>query len=225
MEKRHTLQAFEQALSDLSAAVLIMTEHVQAMVASAAHVLLDNDLVRAGEVVENDLVVDRELETIRARCLDILVRYQPVAGDLRQVIAIEHSAGNLERAADHAKNIAKRAIADRNSRISADAAELFRQLHAAVLGALEDANDALVRRDVDLAHKVVRGDSRIDVLHDDLFHLVLAGSRRDTSKLKSDIHLLFAAKSLERIGDHATNIAEEVIFMSRREAPDGSIDT
>ena len=108
MEKRHTLQAFEQALSDLSAAVLIMTEHVQAMVASAAHVLLDNDLVRAGEVVENDLVVDRELETIRARCLDILVRYQPVAGDLRQVIAIEHSAGNLERAADHAKNIAKR---------------------------------------------------------------------------------------------------------------------
>ena len=216
MEKRHTLQAFEQALSDLSAAVLIMTEHVQAMVASAAHVLLDNDLVRAGEVVENDLVVDRELETIRARCLDILVRYQPVAGDLRQVIAIEHSAGNLERAADHAKNIAKRTIILNKSPATGPIAGIS-HLSKMVEVMLHEVLNAYTAGDAKTAEQLRARDDEVDDAHTGLFRELLTYMMEDPRTITPCTHLIIIAKNLERIGDHSTNIAENLVFQVRGE--------
>lgn len=220
----HTLKSFDVALSALMASTVRMSEQVQVMVTEAGKALLTHDVDLARRVVESDLSVDRDYEAIRAQCLDILTRFHPVAGDLRQVIAIEHSAGDLERAADHAKSIAKRAISGFNGAMTEQASALFTRLHAAVVGAIEDANDALVRRDPDLAERVIRGDRQIDEIHDDLFHLVMAAPKRSAARLPSDVHLLFAAKSLERIGDHATNVAEEAMFMSKGEAPSATRD-
>lgn len=215
----HTLKSFDLALDALVASTVRMAEQVQVMVSEAGKALLEHDVDLARRVVEGDLAVDREFEAIRAQCLEILTRFHPVAGDLRQVIAIEHSAGDLERAADHAKSIAKRAISGFEGGMSDEARALFIRLHAAVVGAMEDANDALLRRDADLAQRVIRGDRQIDAIHDDLFHLVIAAPKRPAARMPSDIHLLFAAKSLERIGDHATNVAEEAMFMSKGAPP------
>ena len=215
----HTLRSIDVTLDALVASTIAMAEHVQEMVAEAGKALLTRDVDLARRVVEHDQTVDQEFDTIRAQCLEALTRYHLVASDLRQVMAIEHSAGDLERAADHAKSIAKRVISAFDAAISEQAAVLFTRLHVAVLGALEDANDALVRGDTDLATRVVRGDRQIDVLHDDLFHLVIAGMRRPATRVPSDVSLLFAAKSLERIGDHATNVAEEAMFMKKGDAP------
>lgn len=215
----HTLKAIDLALNSLVASTIGMGERVQEMVAEAGKALLARDVELARRVVEQDHTVDQEFEAIRAACIQALTRYHLVATDLRQVIAIEHSAGDLERAADHAKSIAKRVISGYDAEMSEQATVLFSRLHTAVLGALEDANDALMRGDADLARRVVRGDRQIDVFHDDLFHLVIAGMKRPGTRTPSDINLLFAAKSLERIGDHATNIAEEAMFMKKGEAP------
>lgn len=220
----HTLKSFDVALDALMASTVRMSEQVQVMVTEAGKALLTHDVDLARRVVENDLSVDREYESVRAQCLDILTRFHPVAGDLRQVIAIEHSAGDLERAADHAKSIAKRAISGFDGAMTEQASALFTRLHAAVVGAIEDANDALVRRDPDLAQRVIRGDRQIDEIHDDLFHLVMAAPKRSAARMPSDVHLLFAAKSLERIGDHATNVAEEAMFMSKGAAPSATRD-
>lgn len=215
----HTLKSFDVALSALMDSTVRMAEQVQVMVAEAGRALLGHDVDLARHVVESDLLVDRDYEAIRAQCLEILTRFHPIAGDLRQVIAIEHSAGDLERAADHAKSIAKRAISGFDGAMTEQASALFTRLHSAVMGAIEDANDALVRGDPDLAQRVIRGDRQIDEIHDDLFHLVMAAPKRSAARLPFDVHLLFAAKSLERIGDHATNVAEEAMFMSKGAAP------
>lgn len=219
MTNPHTLRSFDDALNGLVSDLLDMAAQVQDMLAEAGDALLDGNLDLARRVVERDLAVDQQFETIRAQCMEALVRFHPVAADLRQVMAIEHSAGNLERAADHAKGIAKRVIAGANGDMSGEASTLLQRLHAAVMGALSDASGAFKRRDPDLAQRVIRGDRQIDRIHDDLFHLVLAGLKPEPGQAGRDIHLLFVAKSLERIGDHATNLAEEALFMARGEAP------
>ncbi|WP_103174510.1 phosphate signaling complex protein PhoU [Paracoccus sp. SY] len=215
----HTLKSFDQALDGLLAATVRMAEKVHMMVSDAGRAILSGDSELARQVVEHDLAVDRDFEAIRAQCLAILARFHPVARDLRQVMAMEHSSGDLERAADHAKGMAKRVIAGLGADISDEARGQFSRLHKAVVGAIEDATDALVRRDPELAQKVVRDDRQIDAIHDDLFHLVVAAAKRPSAGVSADVHLLFAAKSLERIGDHATNVAEEAMFMSEGAAP------
>lgn len=218
MSEPHTLRSFDDALEGLSAGLVRMGDQVCEMINRAGEVMLEKDIEAAARLVEQDLAIDRQFEDMRAKCLDTLTRFHPVAGDLRQVMAVEHAVGDLERAADHAKSIAKRVISGPGMALSGPRADTFGKLVAAALGATEDALDAFARRDADLALRVIRGDRNVDALHDDLFHSVIAGLKR-SHRTVQDIQLLFAAKSLERIGDHATNIAEEAMFMTRGDIP------
>lgn len=218
MTEPHTLRSFDEALGQLSGGLVAMGEQVCAMINLAGKVMLDNDTVSAAQLVEQDLAIDRQFESLRGKCLDTLTRFQPMARDLRQVMAVEHAVGDLERAADHAKNIAKRVISSPSAALSGHRAEMFGKLVAAALGATEDALDAFARRDSDLASRVIGGDRAVDALHDDLFHAVIADLAGSHGTVQ-DIQLLFAAKRLERIGDHATNIAEEAMFMTRGDQP------
>ncbi len=218
MSEPHTLRTFDEALDRLSAGLVTMGEQVCEMIHAAGKTVLERDVEAAAKVVEQDLAIDRQFEDIRAACLDTLLRFHPVARDLRQVMAVEHAVGDLERAADHAKGIAKRVIANPGGPLSGPRADLFNRLVAAALGATEDALDAFARHDAELAARVIRGDRALDTLHDDLFHTVIA-SLRGSHRTVQDVQLLFAAKSLERIGDHATNIAEEAMFMTHGDQP------
>ncbi len=218
MSEPHTLRSFDEALEKLAAGLVVMGEGVCGMIHAGGTAMQAQDVEAAALVVEQDLAVDRQFEDIRTRCLDTLLRFHPVARDLRQVMAVEHAVGDLERAADHAKSIAKRVISSPSHALSGARADLFARLVSAALGAMEDALDAFARRDADLALRVIRGDRALDVLHDDLFHTVIAGLK-SRQRAVQDVQLLFAAKSLERIGDHATNIAEEAMFMTLGDQP------
>jgi phosphate transport system protein len=214
----HTLRSFDDALNALTAGFVAMGEHTCEMLNEAGRAMLDGDPAIARAVVEADMEVDRQFEALRSQALEVITRFTPVASDLRRVIAVEHAVGDLERIADHAKNSAKRVISNPVAALDPKGQPIFSRFHAQVLGAVEDVVDAFGRVDVDLARTIIRGDRAIDEMHDDFFNAVVADLRTGTSdRALTNVHLLFVAKNLERVGDHATNIAEEILFMARGE--------
>ncbi len=219
MKDEHILRSFDDALRNLSTTVREMGNQVLQMVEVAGRRFCERDARHADEVVRADLAVDRLQEEANAAVLELLSRYTPVAGDLRRVLAMEHVAANLERAGDHAKNIAKRTIASSGAPVSDNATELLARLHRVVVDALGDALRALEERDPSLADHVRRNDDQVDRIYDDLFHTVIADLRSTEDQALGGVQALFVGKSLERIGDHATNIAEEVRFLAKGVSP------
>lgn len=215
----HTLRAFGEALNQLAQETIKMGEHVARMVNDCARIFLEHDASAAKQLIQADLEADRQKDGLLSRTIDVLALHQPVASDLRLVLASEHVASNLERAADHAKNIAKRALATPAVDFDPAVRDLLLRLHASVYRMLVDAVDAFKRGDTSLASKVLQSDQKTDALYDDLFHAVIARIQADSSRVAADVQALFVGKSLERIGDHATNIAEEARFRARGEAP------
>ncbi|HTT96506.1 MAG TPA: phosphate signaling complex protein PhoU [Rhizomicrobium sp.] len=216
----HTLTAFEEALVGLIKRAGQMGDSVLKMVDASALVFLEHNASRAKELIQADLNVDAQKDALLAQAIDVLVRHQPVASDLRLVLAVEHLAGDLERCADHAKNIAKRALSVTTSgKLDPTIDKLIRSLHQAVRAMLDDALKAFTARNANLAFELTQRDSIPDAIYDDLFHAVIARLQTDPSEAAMDVQVLFVGKSLERIGDHATNIADEVRFLARGEVP------
>ena len=185
--------------------------------ATKAYLTADDAL--ALDAVNRDLDIDEAFEQLRADCFDILVRFQPVAKDLRQVMSIEHAVGDLERAGDHAKNIAKRVISIPGLEIVSTDANAVKELSTIVTKAIEDSVTAMTSRSVTDAKRVIAADSKIDAHHDAIFDAAMVALKKRPSNAQSHVQRLFVAKALERIGDHATNIAEEVLFLTRGMPP------
>ena len=217
---QHTLRSFGDALASLTARVSQMGELVTRMVDQSALVFLDHDVGRAKALIQLDLEVDSQKDALLAQALEVLARHQPVASDLRLLLAVEHIARDLERSADHAKNIAKRTLAVTNaSRLDPTLDDLIRRLHAAVRSMLADAIKAFTTRNTALARELSRRDLEPDAINDDLFHAVIARIQTNPADAPLDIQALFVGKGLERIGDHATNIGDEARFVVRGDAP------
>jgi len=216
----HTLTTFDQALGELMSRVKRMGEHVGGMVAGCGPVFLAQDLAKARELIQADLKVDAQKDELMSRTLEVLARHRPVASDLRLVLAVEHIAIDLERSADHAKNIAKRSLS-LPSRVTFDPSirELIQNLHSAVTSMFNDSLTAFITRNAALAHNVSRRDQLPDSIYDDMFHAVIARIQLKPANAATDVQALFVGKSLERIGDHATNISEEVTFLTRGDIP------
>lgn len=219
MTEKHTLRSFDDALENLSLQVLTLGQRVVQMVDTAGKVFRERDVEGAKGLVREDLQIDRQHDAINVAVVDVLSRFQPVARDLREVLAMEHVTANLERIADHAKAIAKRSIESSVPLASGGVAELLDQLHEAVVRSLRDVMRALADRDVVLAERVRRHDGQMDQLYDDLFHTIIADLQVSHGTVVSEVQALFVGKSLERIGDHATNIAEEIRFMAKGDLP------
>lgn len=216
----HTLKAFDQSLSELVTLIVDMGDHVSAMVRRSVQVFLHRDPAAANQLIQDDLQVDKQKTAIIARTLDALVRHQPVASDLRLIVAVEHIAGDLERAADHSKNIAKRALSLAKGAESDPAtSELIARLHESVCAMFVESLRAFKEKNEALADEIHRQDQTTDALYDDLFHAVVARIQTGSADVAGDIQCLFVGKSLERIGDHATNIAEEARFLARGDLP------
>ncbi len=219
MNEKHTLRSFDEALDDLSSRISTMGQQVVRMVDTAGRVFRERDVEGAKGLVREDLQIDRQHDALNAAVVDVLSRFQPVARDLREVLAMEHVTTNLERVADHAKTIAKRSIEGSAPPASEGVGELLDQLHEAVVRSLRDVIRALGDRDVSIAEEVRRRDEQIDQFYDDLFHMIVADLRVSPGTAVGEVQVLFVGKSLERIGDHATNIAEEIRFMTKGELP------
>jgi phosphate transport system protein len=205
--ERHLDQQLEQIRKNL----LQMGALVEQMIAKANKALVDRDEAAIAEVIHQDLEVDRLEMDLDEACHTTLVRNQPTAVDLRFLVAVMKINNDLERMGDSAVNIAQSArqlTAEPPLKPYIDLPRMSEMVQAMVRESL----DAFVRRDARLAADVCRADDSIDGIYKQLFRELLTYMIEDPKTVTRALHLLLVARNLERIADHATNIAEDVIY-------------
>lgn len=205
---------YARQLRHLRELLIRMAGRVEEMIADSIKALVDADPELAARTIAKDNRVNRaELETDEA-CLVILAKWQPLASDLRFVTLIMKMVTDLERIGDLAVNICERAIELSKSPPLISYVSIER-MAAIVQSLIRDAIDAFVNLDADLAHEVVERDDQVDDLYHRIFREILGIMVRDTAAVERGIHVQSVVKWLERMGDHGTNLAEQVIFMVR----------
>jgi phosphate transport system protein len=209
----HTAKAFDVDLQDIARMVAEMGGLAEKQVADAVDALAKRDAERARRAVALDPAIDALQHQIEEKAVLTIARRQPMAVDLREVVSALRIANDLERVGDLAKNIGKRVMA-----ISGDfhPQKLIRgveHMAAMVLGQLKEVLDSYVGHDLDKALAVWRGDEEVDAMCTSLFRELLTYMMEDPRNITFCIHLMFCAKNIERMGDHATNIAETVYYM------------
>jgi phosphate transport system protein len=209
----HTARAFDSDLQDIARKVAEMGGLAEKQITDAVRALLEHDTELAERVIAADATLDAMQREIEQKAVLTIARRQPMAVDLREIIAAMRTCHDLERIGDHAKHIGKRVVA-----LSVDLypQALLRGVeHMAdlVLGLLKDVLDAYATGDVAAALAVWKGDEEVDALCTSLFRELLTYMMEDPRNITFCMHLMFCAKDLERMGDHATNIAETAYYM------------
>src|SRR5580700_9899648 len=209
----HTIKAFDADLQDLTRVVAEMGGLAERQVVNSLEALDKRDLALAQRVIPDDDKVDALQREIEEKSILTIARRQPMAIDLREIVGALRLANDLERIGDLAKNIAKRVGA-----ISGDfhPQKLLRgveHMAARVLGQLKQVLDSYASHDLNKALAVWKGDEEIDAMCTSLFRELLTYMMEDPRNITFCIHLMFCAKNIERMGDHATNIAETVHYM------------
>lgn len=210
--RQHTDRGYEEELRKLREQLLLMAAKVEEMIANSMRALVERDTLLAREMIEFDHQINRiELESDEA-CLRILARRQPVASDLRFITIALKLVTDLERMGDLAVNICERVIELNDEPPLKPYLDLPRMAEAAQ-GMLRDALDAFVDADADRAKAVIERDSILDAYYADIFRVLLTYMMEDPRNIYRATRVQSIAKYLERIGDHATNLAESVVFM------------
>ncbi|MEM6410289.1 MAG: phosphate signaling complex protein PhoU [Pseudomonadota bacterium] len=207
----HIVTAFTDELEQLSADLLRMGGLAETMIMDACSATLIGDLNSAAIVIERDREVDALEASVEQRIMEIIARRQPLARDLREVLAALKVANELERVGDLSKNIAKRSSALSNLS-NRDVLKGVSRMGRAVASQLAGVLDAYRNRDARLAQRFWETDEDIDQLYNSYFREVLTYMIEDPRTIGDGAHILFMAKNLERIGDHATNVAELIYF-------------
>ena len=207
----HIVTAFSDELKSLSADILRMGGLVEAMIMDACNATVSADINRANEIVDSDKHVDVLEADIERRIAEILARRQPMARDLREVLAALKISNELERIGDLSKSIAKRADVMQDMKTQSVLKGLPR-MGKLVTAQLASVLDSYGNHDPELALNVWENDEDIDHYYNSYFREVLSYMIEDPRTISAGAHILFMAKNLERIGDHATNIAELVYF-------------
>jgi|HubBroStandDraft_6_1064221.scaffolds.fasta_scaffold831127_1 phosphate transport system protein len=212
MVSEHIVKSYDQELHRLDNIVAEMGGLAESQLASAMEAVAKRDADLAAKVIESDVQVDELEREVEALVVRLLALRQPMARDLRQIIAALKISTDLERIGDYATNVAKRSIA-------LDQIPPVRPIHALprmsrVAGQMiKDVLDAYVERDADKAMAVWLRDEELDEMYTSLFRELLTYMIEDPRNITSGTHLLFMAKNLERIGDHTTNVAETLYFL------------
>jgi phosphate transport system protein len=212
----HTLRAFDQERDALRALISQMGGHAETALRESLRCLMQRDLEGAARIVEQDhLLDDMEAEAER-QALQLIALRAPMADDLREAVAALKISGVVERIGDYAKNIAKRIpLLDRPSEI--EPISLLPEMARIAADLVHDALDAFVERDALKANQVCQNDRLVDDFYNSLFRALLTYMMENPHNIGPATHLLFIAKNIERIGDHATNIAEMVYFSATGE--------
>ena len=209
--ERHTTH-FQDELEQLKARLLEMGGLAEDRTRSAVRALVDRDHALVEKVLVSDAAINQLHIEIDSRCFTLLALHQPMAADLRTIVAAVKINTDLERVGDLAVNIAEAA---RRYATHPPVKKLtdIPQMGDIAQAMLRDALDAYVRRDTVLAHRVLNEDDRLDALKTDIFRELLEYMLDDQATVEPALDLILISRHLERIGDHATNIAEDVIFM------------
>lgn len=217
----HTVRAYDQELGELAQLVAQMGEGVRQQLHDAIGALTRHDGDLAARVIANDQSVDGLEKRVEQMAIQLIAKRAPMAVDLRDIMAALRISIDFERIGDCAKNIARRFAALDGD---VDLSHLLRRLEqmaGLAVVQIKDVVDSFVRRDVAEAMKVWRRDEEIDAMYTSLFRELLTYMMEAPRNITVSTHLLFCAKYIERVGDHATNIAETVHFMINGEPPKG----
>ncbi len=219
-EHQHISSAFDRDLEELQALIMKMGGLVESSISDATRALLERDEDLAAKVRENDKKIDALQDRVNDEATRIIALRGPIASDLRAILAVIRISGNLERSGDFAKNLAKRTSVLVQMDPIEGAAGAIRRMTQEVEGMLKDALDAYVNRDVELAKAVRQRDDDVDQMYNALFRQFLTHMMEDPRNITACMHLHFIAKNMERVGDHVTSIAEQVIYLVTGERPD-----
>ncbi|HEY5206128.1 MAG TPA: phosphate signaling complex protein PhoU [Roseiarcus sp.] len=204
----HTVRAYDAELDTITAELARMGGLAEAEVADAIRAIAKLNMALAQAVIERDTALDALEVDIEQKAIRLIALRQPVAEDLRRIVAAIKISTDLERCGDLAKNIAKRCLAIADAKPAKPLTSSIERMGELVVLRLKEVLDALASRDVERADAVWRLDHEIDEHYDAIFRELLTYMMGDPRTIASCAHLLFVAKNLERIGDHATNIAE-----------------
>ena len=218
MTTDHIVKAFDQDLKRVDAIIAEMGGLAEAQFAAAIEAMLRRDVERAEQIIAADERIDALEKELDRGVIKLIALRQPMADDLRMLIAALRIGGAIERIGDYARNIAKRTLVLAQAPSMAPA-ETVARLGRLVLEMLRNAIDAYLSRDVACAHDVRRSDQDADAMYTGLFRELLTYMMEDPRNITACTHLLFAAKNVERIGDHVTTIAENVIYLVSGDVP------
>lgn len=206
----HIVKSYDEELKQLNTHISRMGGLVETQLDAAIQAVLRRDAESAEKVVKGDAQIDELEQEVGAMVVRLLALRQPMAVDLRYIVSALKIAADLERFGDHAKSIAKRAIAiSQVPRIPAPGLDRMARMVQAMI---KDVLDAYLDNDTNKAIKVWRSDAEVDELYNSLFRELLTYMMEDPRNITGCTHLLFIAKNVERMGDHATNIAETVHY-------------
>ena len=220
MQDQHIVSAFDRDLESVQAQIMKMGGMVEDAIRLAAQSLETRDEELADQVRGGDKAIDALEELINERAARIIALRAPTAVDLRLILSVIKISASLERIGDYAKNMAKRNSVLAQLPAVADSAGAIRRMCKTVESMLKDALDSYVQRDAELAMDVIARDEDVDQMYNALFREFLTFMMEDPRNITACMHLHFIAKNTERMGDHATNIAEQVIYLVTGEVPD-----
>ena len=215
----HTRTVFDADLQDLVRMVAEMGGLAERQIVQAFDALAQRNTELARKVIERDTTLDIFQTTIEEKGINIITQRQPLANDLREIVSALHISNDLERIGDLAKNISKRAIAIGSEILPKSLISGLEHMTRMVLGQFKMALDSYAGRDVSETLAVRNGDLQIDALNNALFHETLVHMGEDPHNILSSTQILFCIKNLERVGDHATNIAETVHYIISGHVP------
>jgi phosphate transport system protein len=213
---KHILGTFDEVLASLRNNVLMMSSLTERSLERAIKGLFDRD----DDLCANTIADDEEIDQLEIQMdkdgVAILLRFQPVASDLRRVVAAMKLSTNLERMADQATTIARRAR-KLNQHPPLPEVELIKPLFEQAMSMFKDSIDAFVREDVNLGCAVVTRDEKLDELNHEASRKLIERMANDREQLRGYLNLIFIGRCLERVGDHATNIAEDAVYAAAAE--------
>ena len=213
MQTEHIVRSYDEELKFLSNRLATMGGHAERMVEQAMAALVNADHGLSRKVIEDDLVLDGAQREIDEKAIFVIARRQPMASDLREIIGSIRLSADLERIGDLAKNIAKRVAAATDTPQPKRLLRGLEGLADLALTQLKGVLDIYATRAVDRIGIVRDRDEDIDAMYTSLFRELLTYMMEDPRNITACTHLLFCAKNIERIGDHATNIAETVHYI------------
>ncbi|PDT14715.1 phosphate transport system regulatory protein PhoU [Rhizobium sp. J15] len=221
MASTHIFSAYDDDLKFLSRRISEMGGLAEQMVSESVRALVNGDTALAQKVISDDVVLDHMEREIGDKAIVTIARRQPMASDLREIMGSIRIAADLERVGDLGKNTAKRVIAVQATGVPRKLARGLEHLSELALVQLKEVLDVYTTRAADKAKSIRERDNEIDAMYTSLFRELLTYMMEDPRNITSCTHLLFCAKNIERIGDHATNIAETIYYMATGAQPEG----
>ena len=205
---------FDEELKQLKERLLTMAGLAEQAVGKAVKALVDRSAAMAQVVIAEDVAVNNLEIEIEETCLSLIARYQPEARDLRFIGMVFKIVNDLERVGDQAVNISERTLDLLKEPLLKPLIDVPKMAQLAQQ-MLTDALDAFVNQDAELARAVCRRDDEVDHLNDQVYHELLVYMTQDAKTITRAVHLILIGRNLERVADHATNIAEDVYYLAR----------